>query len=154
MNTDTNLKTIWQHLAKISTLTFESTSQASDIGWSGQGRGQVTVETVDAAILLFHEQGQWQQNGGKQLAFSNVYRWTALSDVGHLRLEHLRFGSEHPVMLFDLQPIDSNTWKSITPHLCREDCYTAIMHAEAEELHLRWRIQGPGKDECIGYTYR
>ena len=154
MNTDTNLKTVWQRLASVTSLAFESTSQAENMGWSGQGRGQVTVEEADAATLLFYEQGQWQQNGGKQLAFRNVYRWTALADVGHLRLEHLRFGSEHPVGLFDLERVDSTSWQSIAPHVCREDSYTATMHAAANELHLHWTIQGPGKDESIRYTYR
>lgn len=154
MNTESSLTTIWQRLSNITALTFESTSQTGNIGWSGEGRGQVVVERIDAATLLFHEQGQWQQNGGKQLAFTNVYRWTAPTDADALRLEHLRFGSEHPVYLFDLQLADPTTWQSAAPHLCRDDCYTAVMKQTVDELHLSWTIRGPGKDETIVYVYR
>jgi len=154
MNPRDDQTTLWQRLSAITSLTFESTSQTNESGWSGTGHGKVTVESIDPTTMLFHEKGHWQQNGRKQLKFTNVYRWTALPDSFGLRLEHLRFGSEQPVYLFDLQQIGSATWQSVQPHVCRLDLYTAALTLTADELQLRWTIEGPGKAESIAYLYR
>lgn len=154
MNRESNLASVSKRLATVTSLRFRSTSQTNNIGWSGEGRGQVVVEAINADAILFHEQGLWQQDGGKQLAFTNVFRWTVLSEANVLRLEHLRFGSERPVYLFDLRQADPTTWQSIEPHLCRDDCYSAEMKLSANELSLRWTIEGPEKNESIHYWYQ
>lgn len=153
MQPNDGLASMWQRLSQVNSLTFESTSQANESGWSGQGRGAVVVETIDSVTMLFHEKGTWNQAGGRELTFTNVYRWTALHEVGALRLEHLRFGVEHPVYLFDLQQTESGQWRSVEGHMCREDCYQAAMTLGPHDLRLRWTIKGPGKDETIGYVY-
>jgi hypothetical protein len=70
-----------------------------------------------------------------------------------IRLEHLRFGPESPVLLFDLAPCGGGEWRNVSPHQCREDCYTATLAVNGERLMVRWSIQGPCKRESIGYIY-
>jgi len=154
MEANVDLTTIWQRLANITCLTFESTSKTNESRWSGEGRGQVVVEPIDNVTMLFHEQGQWRQDGGKELAFTNVYRWTALHETESLRLEHLRFGSEQPVYLFDLQPTDHPVGLPGKPHVCRLDDYFAALVPSEDHVYLEWRIEGPTKNETIRYTYR
>jgi len=70
-----------------------------------------------------------------------------------LRLEHLRFGMEKPVLLFDMAPTTDGAWREISPHQCREDCYTASLRIEGEILVVAWTVVGPQKRESISYTY-
>ena len=67
-----------------------------------------------------------------------------------LRLEHLRFGEDRPVYLFDLAPAGDRGWRSVSPHLCSEDCYAAVLLVRDNGILLRWSIDGPRKKETIG----
>jgi len=149
-----NLQALWTRLADVNALTLEARSTNSDVGWNGMGRGEVVVEIVESGTMLFHENGGWTSDGGTKLAFTNVYRWTALAESSSLRLEHLRLGNENPVYLFDLKQTGKVTWQSVEPHVCREDLYTAIMTFDGEVLALHWTIKGPAKNESIRYSYR
>ena len=70
-----------------------------------------------------------------------------------VRLEHLRFGEDHPVYLFDLAPLTANSWCSVSPHLCMEDCYSAELQLQWWGLLKRCVITGPRKQERIQYEY-
>ena len=70
-----------------------------------------------------------------------------------MRLEHLRFGEDHPVYLFDLGPAGEREWRSVSPHLCGEDCYAAVLTVRDDGIVLRWSVDGPRKQEAIEYTY-
>src|ERR1700719_4337478 len=98
-----NVQKAWTRLISVQELTFEARSHAaSNTGWNGTGKGVVQVETVEARVILFHERGLWTPEEGRQSTFSNVFRWTADPDGHFIQLEHLRFGQDHPVYLFDL----------------------------------------------------
>jgi len=142
---------IWDRLRHVGSLRFTATSTTAS-GWNGRGEGTVAVEVLGDTVLLFHESGVWWPDGGHALRFQNVYRWTRL-DSGLLRLEHLRFGADHAVHLFDLTQAANGVWEPATPHLCREDCYSASMRVEESNLYLCWSINGPRKHETIEYTY-
>jgi hypothetical protein len=102
--------------------------------------------------MTFHEQGLWRPEGGERdICFHNVYRWTAVGET--VRLEHLRFGADNPVVLFDLAPAGDREWRSVSPHLCGEDCYAAVLILRGDSLVVRWSIDGPQKQESIEYLY-
>jgi hypothetical protein len=38
-------------------------------------------------------------------------------------------------------------------HLCRDDCYAAVLLVRDDGIVLRWSIDGPRKQEMIEYVY-
>jgi hypothetical protein len=149
-----DLEAVWKRLANVNTLVFKATSGTNNGGWNGEGRGSVVVEGGDSKSMLFHEEGMWKPATGKELTFTNVYRWTALLESRTLQLEHLRFGHDHSVYLFDLEQTDEVMWLSIEPHVCRDELYTAIMKVCGDVLTLHWTIEGPTKNASIHYSYQ
>ncbi len=143
---------LWDWLRRVQFLQFVAQS-ASPSGWNGKGSGRVTVRAPDSSTLIFTEKGTWRPNGGQELGFHNVFRWVVL-DVERVRLEHLRFGPDQPVFLFDLVPESPKTWVSDRPHLCQEDRYTAELQLDKGQVHLHWNVTGPKKQESIRYEYR
>ncbi|MEM8559552.1 MAG: DUF6314 family protein [Bacteroidota bacterium] len=126
----------------------------SSTGWNGEGAGQVTVMHPSEETLGFEEAGSWVSGRGQTFPFHNVYRWTRLAEPSsRLRLEHLRFGVERPVLLFDLAPETPILWRSVAPHVCGDDRYTARLDIEQDQLVLTWIIKGPAKAESIVYRY-
>ncbi|QDT40038.1 hypothetical protein Pan241w_00910 [Gimesia alba] len=153
MNTNLDLPTLWNRLAAVTSLTFTAQSFDSGSGWNGTGKGTVEIEHSTPESMLFHESGLWTQQAGKELHFTNVYRWSAYPDQKRLRLEHLRFGTMHPVYLFELQQITATRWESVEPHVCREDLYSANLSLENALLSLDWTVKGATKNERISYVY-
>ena len=145
------LAELWERLATISKLEFCSQSR-SNTNWSGAGTGIVEISRPESEILIFRESGQWQQDGGREIRFSNVFRWSKLEN--RVRLEHLRFGPTQPVFLFDLAPDESGVWRDIAPHLCRDDNYSAVLQVQNKKISLNWSVQGPTRDENIDYIYQ
>jgi hypothetical protein len=142
---------LWQRLGRERSLSFIASS-SSATGWNGKGSGTVEVASVAAGVITFSESGTWQPNGSeREIRFSNVYRWTLADDV--LRLEHLRFGEANPVHLLDLTGAGEREWRPASPHLCRADCYSAVLTLRDDAVHLRWSIDGPRKRETIEYLY-
>lgn len=144
------LEQTWERLRRVRGLAFVARS-ASPTGWNGQGTGTVVVEPAGDGALTFTEAGVWRPEGGREIRFRNVFRWSQGKDT--LRLEHLRFGVDYPVSLFELALVGGGTWRSVAPHLCREDCYAAEMHVLDDGITLRWSVTGPSKQETIEYTY-
>jgi len=142
---------LWQSLCQVRSLRFTARS-ATQGGWNGIGSGGVAVEVMGTAVCTFTETGSWEPLGGKSLRFSNVFRWSILGPEA-VRLEHLRFGPDHPVYLFDMTPKGMAKWISSSPHVCREDCYAAELEIADRQLCLRWSIVGPKKEETIEYEY-
>jgi hypothetical protein len=118
----------------------------------GYGHAVVEVSILEPDVLVFNEHGRWQQGGGRSMSFSNVFRWTFLTD--RVRLEHLRFGPGQPVELFDLIPSGDSSWESSGPHVCRDDCYRGRLHLVGADINFEWTVTGPKKNESIRYVYR
>jgi hypothetical protein len=137
----------WQ---RIKTLTFSASSQAAS-GWSGHGRGAVTTLRDSALVLVWHECGTWYPQHSSPLNFRNCYRWTAKDAT--LQLEHLRFGPERPVLLFDIWETDQGNWQQLQPHVCGRDTYSAEMVIANHRISLTWFVNGPQKAETIAYEY-
>ena len=108
------LTTVWTRLISIRNLSFNASSSAAT-GWNGTGIGTVDVARPATDVLIYTESGTWTPDGGKQLAFTNSYRWTLLDQT--LRLEHLRFGAGNPVYLFDLGIDQDSRMASVEPHV-------------------------------------
>lgn len=142
---------VWNALQRVRSLEFDAQS-GSGTGWTGNGTGSVVVESPTPEIIIFQESGLWHSATSKGLAFRNVYRWSRFE--GTVRLEHLRFGEDHPVYLFDLAPDTDMICSSAAPHLCRDDEYTARLELLDSGISLDWKITGPEKDESIIYRYR
>ena len=141
---------IWDLLRNVTVVSFEARS-AAQTGWNGAGTGSVAVSEPSPGVLVFAESGSWQPHGRRDIRFSNVYRWTLAGDV--LRLEHLRFGEANAVHLIDFTQAGEREWRSSSPHLCRADCYSAVLTVRDDALLLNWTIDGPRKRETIEYVY-
>lgn len=139
-------------LRRVRSLQFDARSEAAT-GWDGVGIGVVVVSEPASRVVVFDEAGTWQPRapGREPIRFTNVFRWSAIGDV--LRLEHLRFGPDQPVLLFDMAPSDEGRWSVVSPHQCRNDCYSASLSVEGERIVVAWSIVGPRKRESITYTY-
>jgi hypothetical protein len=142
---------LWSCLHRVRSLRFVAQS-ALATGWNGVGTGSVIVGAPADSVLIFTESGSWQPTGGRPLRFSNVFRWSRIN-ADLIRLEHLRFGADQPVYLFDLSSEMGGEWISVSPHLCEQDCYAAKLWLQERGLWLRWTITGPKKQECIEYFY-
>ncbi len=148
----TTLQQLWNRLHQIRSLSFLASSGAAT-GWNGRGVGTVEVRHAGEWSMTWHEQGSWRPLGSERdIGFHNVYRWTLVGD--RLRLEHLRLGESDPVHLFDLTPAGEREWRPAAPHLCRQDCYAAVLLVHEDGISLRWSVEGPRKKETIEYAYR
>lgn len=145
-------KRTWHCLAAITALRFVSKS-ANNTGWSGCGKGLVAVDLFNANTVIFTETGTWQADTGQQFDFNNVFRWSFDNSTDIIQLEHLRYGANNPVHLFDLTLINNFEWQSITPHLCCDDVYSAILSRVGNTIEMQWTIKGPKKNEYIHYWY-
>ena len=123
-------------------------------GWNGEGSGHVFLEKPSADILGFSELGTWTPIGAANpLVFRNVFRWTLSTNQRTICLEHLRFGPDNPVYLFDLYPQNPLKWETISPHICNHDTYEARVELHDKKVIMRWTIKGPEKQENLVYTY-
>lgn len=141
---------IWQQLGTVAVVHFKAES-LSGIGWDGSAIGVVKVSQPESNVLVFEESGQFRKPDGKEMNFRNTFRWTRIED--NIRLEHLRFGVDRPVFLFDMACQADGTWRETNPHPCRDDCYSATLRLEEEMIFVRWSVNGPKRNETIDYTY-
>jgi hypothetical protein len=137
-------------LQEIAVVEFTSMSRTG-IGWAGSGSGIVHVSQPSLDVIIFDESGTWCQDGGKTMRFTNVFRWTRMDN--QLRLEHLRFGPDKPVFLFDMAPDAEGVWRETAPHPCRDDCYSATLQIRQNKILVKWSVNGPKRDETIDYIY-
>jgi hypothetical protein len=143
---------LWAHLRRVTTVKFVAQSQSAT-GWSGSGAGAVFVDLAGSDVLVFSESGIWRPIRGRESRFTNVFRWTILGPSS-VRLEHLRFGPNNPVHLFDLGVRTDGAWVPDDPHVCIQDCYSADLEIEDDGVDVSWSISGPKKMESIRYEYR
>lgn len=150
-----NLNTVWTRLSGVRSFVFVArTELPAGGGWNGRGEGSVVVDKSGANVLIYREDGSWESDEGKKFEFSNVYKWLLDSEAEHIRLEHLRFGAERPIYLFDMAAQNDRLLESIRPHKCGADEYCLTISGDDEkEIDLRWSVRGPNKDTLIHYRY-
>jgi len=144
------LTSTWQRLLSIKKMASHCSS-TSVTGWNGKGEGQVVVTQVSEAAIIFEETGIWKSAHGLELNFKNSFRWSFCKSF--LALEHLRFGMNRPVFLFNLTPAGPTSLQSECAHLCGEDAYFATLDNEESQIQLKWRVAGPNKNEEIATHY-
>lgn len=143
----------WQCLRAVRSLRFSAKSNDRTSGWEGVGTGTVNVTVTGNSAITFTEHGTWARDSGKQFDFHNIYRWAFDWDAGAIRLEHLRHDPNRPVFLLDLAPTDEAAFKSVSPHRCGEDFYTATVKFGDDVIDLHWHVKGPKKDAEICCMY-
>lgn len=143
---------VLSQLRRVRALRFDARSDAAT-GWNGTGTGTVVVTEPADGVVVFEEAGTWQADipGRPAIGFNNVFRWSRIDAA--LRLEHLRFGLERPVWLFDLVPGENGAWRERSAHLCGADRYAATLRIAGGRLEVAWSIVGPRKRESIRYAY-
>ncbi len=146
------LKRVWKQLEGVTTLAFHARTKSYE-GWSGQGKGEVSVARVGDNVLHYYEKGSWHNKDGKVFDFTNAYRWTLDTVTKVLSLEHLRRGINNPVFLFHLAPDGPNSLSSIDSYLCAGDAYYGKVIAETQSVRLKWRAIGPKKNEEMEVYY-
>lgn len=147
-----NISDCWQKLKQVQSLVFKAESAPGGMGWNGRGEGLVDV-SIAGNEIVFREYGAWTTSEGKELPFKNVFRWTFNEEQNAIGLEHLRFGPDNPVFLFQLLPVAGQGLESVEPHLCAEDIYAGRLRVEDKGICLVWTIEGPKKKERIEYWY-
>jgi hypothetical protein len=90
---------LWNLLRDVRYLRYEAQSGAAT-GWNGVGTGVVAVSEPARGVVVFEESGIWVSPGKTEMRFTNVFRWSRADET--IRLEHLRFGPDQPVFLFDI----------------------------------------------------
>lgn len=144
----------WEKLKQVKRFTRAAQSQIQEEkGWNRQGCGEVLLSQPDENVIVFYEKGYWLSEKDNKIAFSNTFRWTLDQNRSLISLEHLRFGSDRPVFLFQLIPSGDHCLSSACPHSCGEDIYLAIASWSADAVHVRWQITGPKKNEQIECFY-
>jgi hypothetical protein len=148
------LNKVWKRLLTIQHLSFSAKSKSPvKSGWNGVGKGSVELKLLDNSSCIYYERGTWSSQEDQQFDFSNVFRWTLDRSAGVITLEHLRFGPQSPVFLFNLVPVAENILESIYPYICNEDTYFGQLTCDEHFLQLSWRTLGPKKNEEINYLY-
>ncbi len=143
----------WDRLSAVRSLRLSARSNDRTSGWNSTAAGTVNVTVTGNSTITFTEHGTWSGDSGRQLDFSNIYRWSFDWDAGTIRLEHLRHDPNRPVFLLDLAPTGDGTFESASPHRCSADVYTATVKFLDDMVDLHWRVKGPKKDAEICCEY-
>ncbi len=114
--------------------------------------GEVKIEKPSEEEIVFYEQVQWKNESSLLINSKNIYRWTFLPS-GNIRLEHLRFGKDNPVFLVELSMSEKNIWRSIEPHNCNNDLYSAELNMLNENPVLCWSVTGPTENYLLKIFY-
>ena len=144
------MQKLWDGLRRVRSVRFVCRSDTPER--RGSGVGSVATESPSESILVYRESGHWQPGTGRELSFTNVFRWTH-NRPELIRLEHLRFGLDHPVFLLNVALGADGEWSSVQPHLCERDCYTAKLSLQISGVWLTWIVTGPKKNDRIEYLY-
>lgn len=140
-----------QNLSSPTHFSFEATTNRSYEGWAGRGSGKVTSFWHDDNTLIYEEEGVFVTQQQKTLKAKNTYCWR-FEDL-KVSLEHLRFGYEYPVFLFDLVQVDQMTWKSSCPHQCDLDQYHGTLILQEKGFKLNWLVQKGQEYNRMDYIY-
>ena len=114
--------------------------------------GEVKTESAPPNEIIFNEFVRWNNEDSLLINSKNIYRWTNLTS-GNIKLEHLRFGKDNPVMLVELTQVSESQWESIEPHNCNRDLYSAKLKIENGKLVLSWTVKGPTENYSLETIY-
>lgn len=140
------LNAFWERLEKVRLVSIQTQS-------AGQAFGNVCITKEKDGVLLFTEKGQWVHRTPQELDFNKTIRWSMDYSAGVIALEHLHYGSNHPVFLFHLAPSGPKSLQSIDSHLCLNDCYFGRIEFNDRHIRFLWRILGPRKNEILYHIY-
>ncbi len=139
------LSKIWTRLQSIKTVQY--------LAQDRQGIGRVTRTMEGPYSLIFEEEGDLKDNNGFSFNFKNTFLWTVNPNRAILTLEHLRYGKEHPIFLFNLIPTGNHFLESIDAHMHGEELYYGYLENKRPSLKLCCRTLSPNKNEEINYLY-
>ena len=114
-----------------------------------KGKGLVFPCKEGENQLILQETGSWEGEGSTP--YYNSFRFT--KHFNFLSLEHLRFGKEHPVFLFDLIPQTETICISRSPHVCGEDLYYGTLELQEKKMLLMFDLKGAQMEERVSFTY-
>ena len=137
-------------LRRVERFQFQTFIDGAD---AGHGTGRVQSEVPRGDTVVMRESGRWRPNGMAELAFTNAYRWTAI-DPQTLSLEHLRRGTDQPVLLGSLTKASEDRWSTVDPYRCLDDFYRATLQRHAGGVRLEWTVTGPKKDHRIEVSFQ
>ena len=147
------LNLIKTKLESISNFVFHSSSNNKMNGLEGMGSGEVKCVLENENALLFYENGRFNNSFNKSMKCNNIYRWSFDYLDNKIALQHLRFGFDNPVFLFDLIFEKENRMVSQTPHICKDDKYSAEMMIETSAIKLNWIVKSQIKYNRMEYLY-
>jgi hypothetical protein len=143
----------WDKLSQIRHLSFSARSRKGEESIVKTGKAAVEVLTSTPSVIVFQEKGHWVQNQIPETAFNSSFRWTLDTNSSLITLEHLRYGSTHPVFLFHLTPTKPFTLAAVDAHLCAADTYLGNVLWSSSQIDFYWRIIGPSKNDELVYHY-
>jgi hypothetical protein len=148
-----DLKSLKYRLTSITGFHFKTATNQVLNGWEGEGIGTVKTVWENDHSLLFFEEGRFTNSNNKSMKCSNIYRWAFDENNDKIGLQHLRFGIDKPVFLFDLIFQSETQLISACPHLCSKDLYQAKMSLQENIISLEWLIEKPNSSNTIAYQY-
>lgn len=146
------LRRFFNRLSKVSFLKLRATFKKEHQVDSKEGHATVLISQDQSNELIFHEKGVWQISF-QEVAFTNTFRFTLDEKAQLISLEHLRYGYEKPVFLFNLTTNHPYSLESLNPHICSEDTYLGNIEWNRDEVVLSIRIIGPKKNDLLTYIY-
>jgi len=147
---NSNLKYLMDKLEKVKRLNFIVNHPNPELNIRLNCNLEVT--RPDDFSIITEELGGWVNMEGQKVVSKNVYKWTAQSD-SILKLEHLRFGEEKPIFLVSFYNEKNILWKSLKPHICQQDIYSAEIVISHSNVKLIWSIETPKHTYSIESTY-
>ena len=143
----------WDILSQIRHLSFSARSRKEEESLTKIGKATVEVVTPSTSEIVFQEKGHWFQDQVPETAFNSSFRWTLDTQACLITLEHLRYGSTHPVFLFHLTPTKPFMLEAVDAHLCAADTYLGSISWSSAHIDFYWRIIGPSKNDELVYRY-
>jgi len=118
-----------------------------------KGVASVTVFSEGDSVTLF-ERGTWLSvHSREEITYTNTLRFRFFQKSRKIALEHLRYGKNRPVLLFELEQVGPFTYRSLLPHMCKEDTYTGSVLFDQHYIHLDWQVVGPKKNTSLRAVY-
>ncbi len=147
------LQRFFTRLSKVRSLKIEAFFYENEKEEQKKGQAHVEVICQGRHKLVFHEKGQWLLPQFSELIFKNAFKWTFNPLAQLISIEHLRYGEDQPVFLFDLTSDKSGHLESINTFSQLNELHFASIHWTKKQIHFQWRIIGNKKNDLLHYYY-